>query len=153
MEFGSRIYHDDFWHTKDARPCANEGVIGILCSFALITADFANELEASAPTDTVKPVVLATSGVWDLNEIETDYMVESVGLRHCSRSSCFGLLVGLTLFTRKVLAYPSCYFWFSVATSKKSCKVCVGWMSRVVVGDFEVAKLLFIRGEGCVRRG
>ena len=90
LEFGSRIYHDDLWHSKNACPGADERIVRVLGSFPLVSADFANQLEASVPTDTVEPVVFAAARIWDLYEVKANYVVESVGLWHCCRSAGFG---------------------------------------------------------------
>jgi hypothetical protein len=141
------IHHDDFGHSKNACPCGNKGVPHILRGFVVIASNLANELESSAPTYTVEPIVQRPTEVLDLNKVKAHHMVEAISPRNCSWSACFWLLVGFTSFTREILSHPGCNFWFSISTPKQSSKVCIQRMSSIVMSNLQVSKLLLIWNE------
>ena len=94
LELCARVDHDDLRHAKYPSPRRNVGVPDILCGSVVVSANLANKLESGSPTDTVEPIVQATKEVLDLDQVETDDVVETVGPGNGCWSSCLSLLMG-----------------------------------------------------------
>ena len=87
-----------------------------------------------APTDGVQPAIrLSVELLFD--EVDTNNVVEAVGLWHCRWPSRFGSLVALAFGADEMLCYPIGDVRLAVASAKQLREVLGGRVPAVLVGN------------------
>ena len=90
----------------------------IACRFAIVLTDNTYKLKGGPPAYAVKPILISASITADFYQIKSDHMVKAICSGNCSRSSRFGIAVGLTIRTCKILSNPTGYLWTAIASPK-----------------------------------
>ena len=106
LEFCSRIENDHFRHSKDSHPCLNKRMENVLRSLSSVSKQRVNLLISASPAYHVEPELSIVVDIGNLDQVNSNDVVEAVGPRDCGRSSGFRALIRFAFFAPKMFPYP-----------------------------------------------